>query len=108
MMSTTRDLRTRRTVARIPGSLVCLKAGISRSRLSDIEREYVTGTPEELSRIEASLKSLIQAKRRIDALAAEVGWPGEPARTPTGGMAQADQQQQGGGQQALQHPEAQQ
>jgi len=69
------DLKTKRAAAGIPGSAVCLKAGIARSRLSDIERGYVHPRPEEATRISAALEQLINAKLRIDAVAAEVGWP---------------------------------
>lgn len=71
----TADLKTKRVAAGIPGSAVCLKAGIARSRLSDIERGYVHPRPEEAIRISAALEELIDAKIRIDAVAAEVGWP---------------------------------
>lgn len=56
-------------------SILCLKARISRSRLSDIELGHITVTPEEISRIETALEQLIDAKRQIRILAEEVGWP---------------------------------
>ena len=74
-MSTGTELRAKRNAAGIPGSLVCMKAGIARSRLSDIERGYVTATEEEVERIHATLEELARTKRKIAAIAAEEGWP---------------------------------
>jgi len=48
---------------------------MARSRLSDIERGYVTPGPEELARLDAALETLIQAKTIVDRVAASVGWP---------------------------------
>ncbi len=36
------QLKRRRLAAAIPGNLLCGRAGISRTRLSDIERGYVS------------------------------------------------------------------
>jgi transcriptional regulator with XRE-family HTH domain len=69
------QLRAKRIAAGIAGSLVCMKTGIARSRLSDIERGYVTAAEEELAHIEAALDDLARAKRKIAAIAAEEGWP---------------------------------
>jgi len=74
-MGTGTQLRARRNAAGIAGSLVCVKAGIARSRLSDIEREYVAASADELARIDAALDELARAKRKIAAVAAEEGWP---------------------------------
>ena len=68
-------LRTKRNAAGIAGSVVCVKTGISRSRLSDIERGYVTGSADEVGRIDAALDELTRAKRKMAALAAAEGWP---------------------------------
>jgi transcriptional regulator with XRE-family HTH domain len=68
-------LRTKRNAAEIAGSLVCLRAGIARSRLSDIERGYVTASDDEIARIDAALDELTRTKRKMAALAAEEGWP---------------------------------
>jgi hypothetical protein len=54
-------LRAKRISSEIPGAVLCLKARISRSRLSDIELGHITVTPEELSRIETALEQLIEA-----------------------------------------------
>jgi transcriptional regulator with XRE-family HTH domain len=69
------QLRAKRNSAGIAGSLVCVKAGIARSRLSDIEREYVVASEDEVARIDAALDELARAKRKIAAVAAEEGWP---------------------------------
>jgi transcriptional regulator with XRE-family HTH domain len=74
-MSIGTQLRTKRNAAGIAGSLVCIKIGIARSRLSDIERGYVTAPEEEIARIDAALDDLVRAKRKIAAVAAEAGWP---------------------------------
>ena len=74
-MLTGSELRAKRIAAGIAGGLVCVKADISRSRLSDIERGYVLGSDGELVRINAALDDLLRAKRKIAAVAAEEGWP---------------------------------
>ena len=68
-------VKSKRVAAGIAGYLVCKKAGIARSRLSDIERGYVTATPDDLTRINAALDFLIEAKAAIQNTAAAVGWP---------------------------------
>lgn len=68
-------IKAKRTAAGIVGKVLCNKAGIARSRLSDIEREYVIPSPQELERIDKALDELIQAKSFIDRVAASVGWP---------------------------------
>jgi transcriptional regulator with XRE-family HTH domain len=70
-----RDIRNARIAAVITGEILCRKAGISRPRLSEIEREYRSATAVEEARLTAALQSLIGAKEKIDAFAAEVGWP---------------------------------
>jgi hypothetical protein len=55
--------------------MICKRVGIARSRLSDIERGYVTASNNELSRLDAVLDELIQAKAVIEATAAALGWP---------------------------------
>jgi transcriptional regulator with XRE-family HTH domain len=69
------QLRDRRNAARIAGSLVCKKAGISRSRLSDIERGYVAASEMEIARLSVALDELTRAKQKIATVAAEEGWP---------------------------------
>jgi transcriptional regulator with XRE-family HTH domain len=68
-------LKTKRTTAGIPGSVLCKKLRIARSRLSDIERGYIVAQEEELARIDSALDDLIRAKRKIDAVAIAEGWP---------------------------------
>jgi transcriptional regulator with XRE-family HTH domain len=74
-MSFGTQLRDRRNAAQIAGSLVCKKAGIVRSRLSDIERGYVEPSEVEIVRLSAALDELTRAKQKIAAVAAEEGWP---------------------------------
>ena len=68
-------LKRKRTVAGIPGKILCNKIGIARSRLSDIERGYIAASLDELARIDRALDELIEAKSFIDRVAASVGWP---------------------------------
>ena len=49
------DLKTKRVAAGISGSVLCAKAGLSRSRLNPIERGYVDPSPKELARIYGQL-----------------------------------------------------
>ncbi|MGA3202725.1 MAG: hypothetical protein ABSF12_09550 [Bryobacteraceae bacterium] len=48
-------------------------AWFSRARLSDIEREYVTATPEDLGRIEAAIDGIIETRRHLAELAEQAG-----------------------------------
>jgi transcriptional regulator with XRE-family HTH domain len=73
-------IKAKRIAAGIVGNLLCKKIGIARSRLSDIERGYVTPPPDELARINAALDELIEAKAVIDRVAASMGWPVGGAR----------------------------
>jgi transcriptional regulator with XRE-family HTH domain len=68
-------IRRKRIAAGIPGSLLCIRAKISRSRLSDLERGYIAGATDEFLRIERTLDELIEARRKVEQVAAEVGWP---------------------------------
>ncbi len=69
------DLKSKRLAAGISGSVLCAKAGISRSRLSLIERGYTMPPPQELERLDAALDELIKVKSVIERVAASVGWP---------------------------------
>ena len=69
------DLKAKRLAAGISGCVLCAKAGISRSRLSLIERGYTTPPPQELARLNTALDQLIQVKTVIEQVAATVGWP---------------------------------
>jgi transcriptional regulator with XRE-family HTH domain len=68
-------LRAKRMEFAISGYAVCRKCGFSRSRLSNIERGYITPTPDELTRISGALDDLIRAKLVLQQTAAALGWP---------------------------------
>jgi len=70
---TAEKLRAKRTAAGIPGHAVCRVAGISRAKLSDIERGHASSAPEELQSIGAAIDQIIQARVRVRQLAAEEG-----------------------------------
>ena len=55
------DLKAKRLAAGISGSVLCAKIGLSRRRLSLIERGHVCPAPEELARLEAALDELREA-----------------------------------------------
>jgi predicted transcriptional regulator len=67
------DLKVKRMSADIPGSVVCQKAGLHRSRLSDIERGVVTPRSDELRRIDAAISEIVKAKQQLTRLASEAG-----------------------------------
>ena len=69
------QIRAKRALAKIPGHVLCSRAGLSRTRLSGIEAGYVAATPEELARIERALNGLIEARRKVARYASECGWP---------------------------------
>ena len=75
-----KDLRRVRGALCLSGTHVCARAGLSRTKLSNLERGAVLATPEELSSIAATLKALSskretrKARDAIVAFAAEVGW----------------------------------
>jgi transcriptional regulator with XRE-family HTH domain len=69
------QLRAKRVEARISGAVLCIRAGIGRGRLSEIERGQVVPSHELLCRVDAALDALIGAKRRLTALAEQEGWP---------------------------------
>jgi transcriptional regulator with XRE-family HTH domain len=70
---TATNIRAKRVAAGIAGYAVCQVAGISRARLSDIERENVTATPEDLGRIDAAIDGIIETRRHLTKLAEEAG-----------------------------------
>ena len=72
---TGQELRRRRSAAGIAGRLLCAKARIDRSRLSDLERGYSVASGEELRRLEEVLAELIDAREKVAKVAASVGWP---------------------------------
>jgi hypothetical protein len=69
------ELRRRRLAAGIPGRLVCVHARVDRSRLSDIEREYVNPSAAEVARLEDAIEQLATAKQKLIAMAEKCGWP---------------------------------
>jgi transcriptional regulator with XRE-family HTH domain len=68
-------LRDKRIHARLTGLLVSARSGVSRSRLSDIERGYITPREEEVTRINATIDSLADARKAMERTATAVGWP---------------------------------
>jgi transcriptional regulator with XRE-family HTH domain len=72
---TGKDLRTKRLQAEIPAALLASVAKMDRSRLSGIERGYVEPSGDEQSRLVEALDKLATARRKVAAVAAEVGWP---------------------------------
>jgi transcriptional regulator with XRE-family HTH domain len=71
------DLRNKRVQLGLSGDALCKRAGLSRSRLSYIERGYVIPNNEEAARINRALADLRDAKRNIRKVARQVAWPEE-------------------------------
>jgi transcriptional regulator with XRE-family HTH domain len=69
------ELRAKRQMFGLAGSLICKQTGIKRSRLSDIERGYVQPSDTELAQIDRALDELIRAKKEVASTAERVGWP---------------------------------
>ncbi len=69
------ELRDKRALARISGRVLCERAGVTRARLSEIERAYIQPPEAELERIEHALEDLIRAKHQMVDAARECGWP---------------------------------
>ena len=69
------EIRLKRTLAGIPGSLLAQQAGVDRSRLSLLERGYVKASAGEMARLETALENLIRAKQAVSAFAVTCGWP---------------------------------
>lgn len=74
-MVTPQQLRSKRMALGLSGRLVCGRARIGRTRLSDVEQGLVEPRPDELERISTALEQLATAKSRLQQVAAEVGWP---------------------------------
>jgi transcriptional regulator with XRE-family HTH domain len=70
---TAADLRAKRAAAGIPGHAICQVAGISRAKLSDVERGYVAVSIEELRRIDCAIDQIVRTKRHLTTLATEAG-----------------------------------
>lgn len=75
MALTGEQLRVKRVQAGIAGAVVCVRAGISRSKLSEIERGLAKPSNEVLKHLEATVADLIRAKKRLAAVAEQEGWP---------------------------------
>jgi transcriptional regulator with XRE-family HTH domain len=70
---TAADLKTKRAAAGIPGYAICQVAGMSRAKLSDVERGYVLASPEELNRIDCAIEQILRTRLHLAALATEAG-----------------------------------
>jgi transcriptional regulator with XRE-family HTH domain len=70
-----REIRSKRVAAEIPASLLAAKAGVNRSRLSNLERGYAQPTDAELLQLSTAIEQLIDAKAAIQKTATAVGWP---------------------------------
>ena len=70
---TAKTLRAKRAAAGIPGHAVCQLAAISRAKLSDIERENVIVTPEDLQRIDSAIDQILRTRQHLAKLATEAG-----------------------------------
>jgi predicted transcriptional regulator len=70
-----KQIKLERLVLGVTGVVLSQKARIARSRLSDIERGYVTPAAHEEQRIVDAIESLKHAKQQVSVVAAEVGWP---------------------------------
>jgi transcriptional regulator with XRE-family HTH domain len=70
------EVRRKRLLHRIPGRLLCARAPIDRSRLSELERAYAIPSADELERLQRALDQLVTAKEQVEKFAATVGWPG--------------------------------
>jgi transcriptional regulator with XRE-family HTH domain len=68
-------LRRKRISAEIPGALIATRTGISRGRLSEIERGLVCPTREEADHLNRVLDELIAAREKVAAEAERVGYP---------------------------------
>lgn len=75
MLITGATLKSKRITAGIAGHVLCKKLTIARSRLSAIERGYVTPASDDLARMNAALDDLIRTKSAIQQTAAALGWP---------------------------------
>jgi predicted transcriptional regulator len=74
---TAQQLKAKRISNGIPARLVAPRAHLGVSRMSDIERGYISATTDELARINRALEELIKARRELQVVAERVGWPAE-------------------------------
>jgi hypothetical protein len=62
---TAADFKAKRAAAGIPGYAVCQVAGIARARLLEVERVYVTVSPEDLQPIDYAIEQILQTRKRL-------------------------------------------
>lgn len=74
---TAQDLKAKRIMQRIPARLLAPRARLTCSRLSDIERGYISPSADELVRIAKALEELTMARKELQEVAERVGWPME-------------------------------
>jgi transcriptional regulator with XRE-family HTH domain len=67
------ELRARRLAAGLSGALVCSRAGVARSRLSEIEHGYVKPNAEQVSRIEKAIAELTATRGKLSKVARAAG-----------------------------------
>ena len=70
-----KQLKRQRVSAEIPATLLSVRSGVERSRLSAIERGYVQPSEREVAQIEQALTALTKARKRVAEVAEAVGWP---------------------------------
>jgi transcriptional regulator with XRE-family HTH domain len=70
-------LKSKRRASGIPAAVLARKICVSTTRLSALERGYITVSSAEMRRIMAALDQLIVAKQEIVRVALEFGWPSE-------------------------------
>jgi transcriptional regulator with XRE-family HTH domain len=68
---TAKAIRAKRAAAGITGQDICQLAGISRAKRSDIEREYIATSPEELQRIDGAIEQILRTRQHLAKLATE-------------------------------------
>jgi len=69
------DVRNERRSANIAGRLLCVRAGISRSKLSEIEAGHIEPSAAEKERLRRALQELLKARKEVEIVAQKVGWP---------------------------------
>jgi transcriptional regulator with XRE-family HTH domain len=80
IMVTGKTIRAKRRAHGIVGQALSKKSGYSRTWLSNLERQYITPSNEDLLRVDAALEALIAAKTELQRTAEALGWPLEAVR----------------------------
>jgi transcriptional regulator with XRE-family HTH domain len=70
------DLKQRRITSGVSGDTLCKRAGISRTKLSNIERGYVVLTPPDAEKIIQALDDIVSGREKLIALASSLGLSG--------------------------------